>query len=483
MGIDTRSLKKKLKKLKRSKGQILSYVGLALLAVATAAVVGYTLFRAPAPVEAGPAVAPVALPTTGATAPKVAFMGDSYTAGTGSTSPAQRWTTLVSAQLGWQELNFGQGGSGFTGGGGKGPDGKERLSYPDMLPTVVKAKPDMVVVATAGNDFNRGPEAFKPAIAKFFTDLRADLPKAKIVVVSPMWRGPQPHPHLADLTQALQDGATSAKGTYLSIGDDFQTSLADGLLGPDKIHPNDKGHAALAEMVSAAYQKAFPVQAEAARKPVKDAMALLGTPKRKWTMTVIGDSTGNEPGEWVYLLAEEWSKRYNRPVIIHNWSIDSNSFADATTVGSGANAAIEIWNSSASGKDGVYSLKHFDKIAVQRPDLVVISHGHNVASAQDAALQVHDLEDFVSAKWSANPPSLAVTLQNPRVDDEAARMDSIVARLRAGWGSTQPATLIDVYGAYKKHGDIASLVKEADGFHPNEAGEQVYFETINAALR
>lgn len=255
MGINTRRLKRKLKKRLKSKRWWLKYVGTALLAVATIFVVGAAL-KGPTPEPATvalPAVTSTPSETPQAKSPKVAFMGDSYTSGVGSTSKSSRWTTLLAAQLGWEELNYGQGGSGFTG-RGVSTDGTDKLSYPEMIPAVVSAKPDMVVVATAGNDFNRGPESFEPAIAKFFTDLRAGLPTAKIVVVSPMWRGPESHEHLPELAAALKGGALSVKGTFVDIGSDFQTSYADGLLGADSIHPNDRGHAELAAEVAAAYK-------------------------------------------------------------------------------------------------------------------------------------------------------------------------------------------------------------------------------------
>lgn len=260
----SKNLQMKLKKRLRSKARLLQYIGLGLLAVATAFVVALTMFRAPEPVQANDVPAPVQVtPTATAKAGvKVAFIGDSYTSGVGATSLGTRWTTRLSSSLGWEEVNLGQGGSGFTGGGGVDPaTGKERPSYPEMIPEAVAAKPNVVVVATAGNDFNRGPEAFQPAITDFFTTLRAGLPNAKIIVVSTFWRGPGEHEHLAVLNESLAAGAESVGGRYLDIGDDFQNSLAEGLLGSDEIHPNDVGHAYLA----AAVEKAYTASPAAAR--------------------------------------------------------------------------------------------------------------------------------------------------------------------------------------------------------------------------
>ena len=250
-----RRVKKQLKKRGLWGSKIVQFVGLGLLALATVAVLAFAL-REPQPVAAenAPATSPKPIATTAAAAaPKVAFMGDSYTAGTGSTSPANRWTTKTASALGWEELNFGQGGSGFTGGGGPGTDGKERLSYPDMIPAVAAAKPDMVVIATAGNDFNRGPSAFEPAAAAFFPALRAALPDAKIVVVSTFWRGPGAHKDLAALNDSLRSGAAAVNGTYLDLGDAFQAAQGKGWLASDQIHPNDAGHAELAAEVAKAF--------------------------------------------------------------------------------------------------------------------------------------------------------------------------------------------------------------------------------------
>jgi len=208
-------------------------------------------------------------------------------------------------------------------------------------------------------------------------------------------------------------------------------------------------------------------------------VALLKDPKRAWSIGVPGDSTGNGPDEWVYLLAKDLSAKYDRPVIIHNWDIEKNRYADTTTIGGGAGAPVTIWNGSASGKGLTYSFEHREAMLPSRPDLVIVNHGHNMATPQEARVGAYNLVDWATNAWD-KPPAVAVTLQNPRVDGRAATHAAVVAELREQWTGT-PVKLIDVEDAYKSAPDVAALVRE-DGFHPNPKGEVVWAEAVKRAL-
>ena len=69
---------------------------LAILVIAAASIVGLATTRS----------APVGADDLG---DRAVFIGDSYTRGTGASSPALRWTSLVAAARGWQEQNLGLG--------------------------------------------------------------------------------------------------------------------------------------------------------------------------------------------------------------------------------------------------------------------------------------------------------------------------------------------------------------------------------------
>ncbi|AIF41343.1 hypothetical protein HX89_10785 [Dermacoccus nishinomiyaensis] len=45
--------------------------------------------------------------------PVVAFVGDSYSAGSEASSPDKRWTTVLSAERGWNEINVAVSGMGY----------------------------------------------------------------------------------------------------------------------------------------------------------------------------------------------------------------------------------------------------------------------------------------------------------------------------------------------------------------------------------
>lgn len=234
--------------------------------------------------------------------------------------------------------------------------------------------------------------------------------------------------------------------------------------------------------------QASPTTAPAVRKgpaELAPTMALLSDASRPWTLAVAGDSTGNAPDEWVYLLAESMSAKYDRPAMIHNWSIDSNSYVDVTTVGKGAGQPIVIWNGSASGKNLEYSYVHRAAIMPERPDLFIVSHGLNIAR-QDARPGSYKLADWAFSQWP-EPPALAITLQNPRTVNAVASKEladsqaAVVATLRTQWNGGG-VTLIDVWKAFHDAGpDFTALLRD-DGFHPNGQGEIVWVEAVKRAL-
>lgn len=179
----------------------------------------------------------------------VAFIGDSYTAGSGTTAPAMRWTTRLSAVEGWNEVNLGRGGSGYliT---NTTPEGVVRPNYQTMIDEAVKAAPDVVVVSGGGNDLALPIGDVLPAVANFYPALRAALPDAVIVAVNPLW-GPTPTPrNLPSLVTAVEAAVTSVGGTFLDIGQPL-TDRPD-LVVEDMVHPNDAGAQVIADATAAA---------------------------------------------------------------------------------------------------------------------------------------------------------------------------------------------------------------------------------------
>lgn len=192
-----------------------------------------------------------------------------------------------------------------------------------------------------------------------------------------------------------------------------------------------------------------------------------------FTIAVAGDSTGNADNEWVYLLGNQLVQR-GRSVLIHNWSIDTNSYDSERLLGAAEAPRVEIWNGSASGKDSVYSLANWSAMVPVSPDLLFVSHGQN--EPDGVALAKNTRRMFGLAQPGDHKGAMVVVLQNPRTDAEASRLESIVKEQRLQFQYSE-AALIDVYSAFQASGDVAALVNPIDGLHPNDAGERLWAQT------
>lgn len=231
--------------------------------------------------------------------------------------------------------------------------------------------------------------------------------------------------------------------------------------------------------VSELYTHPPTVKAAPTPANLADVKAKLADPSKPWTLAVAGDSTGNADDEWVYLLAKKISAKYGRPIVIHDWSIDTNAYSGHTTVGAGAGQPVQIWNASASGKNFTYSFEHRAVELPEQPDLLIVNHGHNIGTGQEARSGAFQLVDWALNKWPT-PPAVAVTLENPRVDASAAKQEQVVEALRQQWAGSK-VTLVDVHKAFSDAPNLPALLRD-DGFHPNPKGEEVWAEAVWAGL-
>ncbi|MDT4912564.1 MAG: hypothetical protein QOC66_1692 [Pseudonocardiales bacterium] len=174
--------------------------------------------------------------TSGGAQPVVAFLGDEWTAGAGTSAKARRFTSVLSARLHVKQRNFGLDGAGY---------GTPSDSYRSRVDEVVAAHPDVVLVSGGRNDLS--PEhdlaASAAEVDRLFAELHAGLPDATLIAVAPFWGDSDLPEALATLGQEVEAAVTAAHGTYLDIEDpihghpDFMANDAD---------PNDDGHAAIA---------------------------------------------------------------------------------------------------------------------------------------------------------------------------------------------------------------------------------------------
>lgn len=179
---------------------------------------------------------------------RVLFFGSSTTAGSGASRPERRWTSILSRRLGWIEVNHGLSSSTLTAVRGETPSAEERWR------DVVRGEPpDLVFVMYGANDVlarvplgDPGtPGTFRHAAAVVVGGLRELLPAATVVVCTPQpARATAPGREVYDL--ALAEAAARLGAVFVAAGSAFPEERL-GTLAADRLHPNDAGHAAIAE--------------------------------------------------------------------------------------------------------------------------------------------------------------------------------------------------------------------------------------------
>ena len=182
--------------------------------------------------------------------PIAAFYGDSYTVGTGASSPARRWSTIVSAQRGWREVNLSVNGLGFV-------TNRESLPGPDPVDQVISAGPDIVMVTMGLNDNFSMPDRagdIRAAITDDLTKLASSLPDARLIVVEPFWYTDERPASVDRIIGWARDAAAKVGADYIPGASHWIEGHPEWM-ADDGVHPNDDGYAAMAERMDAELAK------------------------------------------------------------------------------------------------------------------------------------------------------------------------------------------------------------------------------------
>jgi lysophospholipase L1-like esterase len=123
--------------------------------------------------------------------PRCIVLGDSFTDGTGATAQPTNWVRRFAEAMGWADTwASGLGGTGYLNPGSGG-----RVKFRDRVAAdVIAYSPDVVIVAGGLNEVSGIGAATYTAsqlqteAAALFTQIKAGLPNALLVVVSPFWR-------------------------------------------------------------------------------------------------------------------------------------------------------------------------------------------------------------------------------------------------------------------------------------------------------
>ena len=173
----------------------------------------------------------------------IVFFGDSLTAGYGLNDPSsEAYPALIQQKIdaekpGWRAVNAGLSGETTSG-------GLRRVDW------ILRQPVDIFVLALGGNDGLRGidPAVSRANLLQILERVRAKYPQAKLVLA-----GMQMPPSMgADFAKAFEQmypdvaektGAQLVPFLLQGVGGQLDLNL------PDRIHPNAKGHAVLADTV------------------------------------------------------------------------------------------------------------------------------------------------------------------------------------------------------------------------------------------
>lgn len=218
------------------------------------------------------------------------------------------------------------------------------------------------------------------------------------------------------------------------------------------------------------------------------------------SILVNSDSTGNESGEWVYLLAQWMATEYPEYTIRYRvWNTSTNAYDAPVNINNGTGTYfIDIWNFAVSGATPKHILgKYFINGCVNinntsiytdvssDVDLIITNHGHNIYVVSQAQAELSYGDSIESILTIHNNCSVIGIKQNPRRDDNGAEpkhraVESYI--LRRGFA------LANVYEKFIALNKSPSLY--ADNIHPstglgnNESptGTRLFLESITDIL-
>ena len=181
---------------------------------------------------------------------RIAVIGDSYTTGgdlggLGSNGWAARaWQLLARQGLPVTANVAAEGGAGY------GTRGNHGSVFEDLTADAVKPDDALVVFFGSRNDQWVDPTQLSVLAYGTYQLARRTAPSAKFLVIGPPWPTADPPDTVLRIRDALKYQAGVAGATFIDpIANGWFVGRPD-LIGKDGIHPNDAGHAYMAEMIA-----------------------------------------------------------------------------------------------------------------------------------------------------------------------------------------------------------------------------------------
>jgi lysophospholipase L1-like esterase len=191
----------------------------------------------------------------------IAVIGDSYTTGTneGGQGP-KTWTALAWQTLERQGLQV-TADVASEGRAGYGVRGDHGSIFADLTRRAVKPEDALVVFFGSRNDQGADPESLDEMARDAFDLARRAAPSATLLVIGPPWP-------TADVPESVLRIRDILRGQARAAGAVFVDPLAERwfvgkpeLIGADGVHPNDAGHAYMADKIAPLVRAQLPRRA------------------------------------------------------------------------------------------------------------------------------------------------------------------------------------------------------------------------------
>jgi lysophospholipase L1-like esterase len=180
----------------------------------------------------------------------VAVIGDSYTTGTdeGGLGPrswtARTWQTLARSGLRIAADVAAEGRAGYC------VPGDHGSVFEDLTARAVKPGDVLVVFFGSRNDQGVDPPLLAERARNAFDLARRFAPSARFLVIGPPWPTADVPGSMFQIRDVLSAAAAAAGAAFVDpISDHWFVDRPD-LIGPDGVHPNDEGHAYLADKIA-----------------------------------------------------------------------------------------------------------------------------------------------------------------------------------------------------------------------------------------
>jgi lysophospholipase L1-like esterase len=181
---------------------------------------------------------------------RVAVIGDSYTAGSdlGGVGP-RGWTARAWRKLAAQRTPI-SADVGAEGGAGYGSRGNRGSLFEDLAARTVTPDDALVVFFGSRNDQDVDPAQLSVLADSTFQLARRMAPTATFLVIGPPWPTANPPAALVRIRDALRYQAGVVGAVFVDPIAEHWFVGRSGLIGIDGVHPTDKGHEYLADMIA-----------------------------------------------------------------------------------------------------------------------------------------------------------------------------------------------------------------------------------------